>query len=135
MNEERIRELIEERKRDAENRGIYAKAREIARRLGVREPKSHGSYWRYTSGDSTFGELKIVWDDYAPNLWITWGGQPVFRVELGDIMLYRPDIPDWLEQVESLYQTKIVPLLKKEKEEMEERRRQELYDRWGIRLD
>jgi hypothetical protein len=119
--------LVEQRKRDAWNRRIYVKASEIAHRLGRASPKKHGCLWFYEDG-----ELFIGWDDFAPNLWIRWNGLQVFDVHLGDVTCYRPDVEGWIQRVEELYSSRVLPLLEAEREREELRRIHELAEKWGI---
>jgi len=122
--------LIEERIRDAKNRNVYGKAREIAYRLGGRRGKKHGAIWVYDDGG-----LSIWWDDYAPNLSIYWNKTEVFSVHLGDIVRYRPDIEGWLERLEEIYEGKVKPILEEEQRREEKGRLRELKERWGIDLN
>jgi len=125
-----VAELIRQRKHDAENRDVYGRAREIARRLGVCQPKKHGAFWRFDDG-----QLSIVWDDYAPNLWVRWNGKLVFDVHLGDVTRYRPDVAGWLERIDELYEAKVKPLLEEVRRKEEERWLKELREDWGIKLE
>ena len=126
--EERVKQLIKARKEEAERLGIYGMAWRVARKLGKPEPKKYGAYWIFHRNG-----LKIIWDDYAPNLDITYGGQLVFRVHLGDVEAYRPDVKGWLEQLKQIYEDEVVPLIEAEKRKELEEYLKEIEQRWGIK--
>ena len=124
----RAQELIKARREEARRLGIYDMAWQVARHLGTEMPKKHGSYWIFERDG-----LKIVWDDYAPNLDITYGGQLVFHVHLGDVEAYRPDIEGWREQLKQIYENEVLPLIEAEKRKELEEYLKEVEQRWGIK--
>lgn len=124
--EERIKHL----RKEASDRSIYGKAKAVARHLGSVQPKKHGAYHVYREN-----KLIISWDDYAPNLSIAWNDQNVFRVHLGTVMSYRPDVEDWLERLETVYENDVAPDLETQRRNREHREARELYDKWGIKED
>lgn len=123
-----IEERIEELREDARNKNIYREASLIADKLGKVSPKKHGAYHNFSEGD-----LTISWDDYAPNLSITWMEQRVFTVHLGTIIAYRPDVEGWIEQLECRY-LKVVPLFAQDTEARDRKRAEELGENWGIEI-
>lgn len=128
--EERLRELIEARKEEAESLGIYGMASQVARRLGKESPKKYGSYWFFCRGG-----LKIIWDDYGSNLDIYYKDQQVFCVHLGDIEAYRPDVGEWLELLRRIYEDEVVPKIEAEEAEKVRELLREAEERWGIKPD
>jgi len=126
-------EIRKQREHEAENKKIYPKAVEIARKLGITTQKSHGAYHVYDSED---GLLDIIWDDYGPNLSIIWGlisaPRKVYYHQINRLITYRPDIDGWERRIEEIY-GKLEPILKKEADATEEKRSQEFFDAWGIR--
>ena len=123
-----VEELIKARREEARRLGIYDMAWQVARRLGMEKPKKHGSYWIFERDG-----LRIVWDDYAPNLSIYYGGQRVFHVHLGDVEAYRPDVEGWLELLRRIYEAEVVPSRLAEKKRELEEYLKEIEQRWGIK--
>lgn len=120
-------EIRTQRRQEAENKKIYVKAVEIAKRLGETSQKSHGAYHIY------FDDLlHIQWDDFGPNLVISWGGRTVYYCQINDLRSYRPDIDGWEQMVDEIY-GKLEPVLKKEADAAEEKRNEEFFDAWGVR--
>ena len=120
-------EIRTQRRKEAENKKIYPKAVEIARRLGKTNPKNHGAYHDYD--DET---LHISWDDYGPNLEILWGNRTVYYYQINEPRVYRPDIGDWEKRLDEIY-GKIEPILRREADAAKEKRKDEFFDNWGIR--
>ena len=135
-----VEERIEILRAEARREDIYSKASLVACELGVREPKSHGSWHYYPVNPhrGTYGfdaktvRLEIAYDDYGGNMTIHWGEVQVFGATLGQITRYRPDIKQWKEKLEELSQqlrdqemiNQAIALAKRETE---------VRDNWGIK--
>lgn len=121
-----MRELVEQRKKEAKDKNIVEKAIEIAK-LGISRQKNHGA-WHIYKGK----KLTVEWDDYGGNLSVTWHNLRVLNVHLGEIVAYRPDIPDWEEHLEELYYGQAVPVIRVEQLARGKSELEGLHERWGI---
>ena len=120
-------EIRFQRRQEAENKKIYVKAVEIARRLGETTQKNHGAYHIYEES-----LLRIQWDDFGPNLWIEWNGKTVYYHQINDLRAYRPDIDRWEQSLNEIY-GRLEPILRKEADAAERERDEAFFDTWGIR--
>ena len=115
-------------KKDASDKKIYLKASKIAKLLGQCQSMTHG--WHYTYNRNG---LKIWFDEYGPNLSITWLNKyEVFFYQLGNVTRYRPDIGDWLTELEFVYGELVKPKLDAEALTVQRAREEEIADRWGL---
>ena len=114
-------------KKDAQKKCVFGKASTIALQLGISQSKAHGSIWTYS-----FEGLEIWYDDYGPNLSITFNGQDVFFQHLYNIDSYRPDITDWMDKLDEVHNHLAMPKLLKEAEQKTQEHNQELFSKWGI---
>lgn len=123
MVEQKIRRL----KEDAVNRQIYAKGCSIALHLGDQYGKKHGNNWIY------FNEsLRIKWDDWGPNLTISYNDHDVFYYQIDRIRKYRNDIVGWIPLIEEIYHDQVEPLLTQAIREREQEHERKLQANWGI---
>ena len=127
---ENMDKIMGQRRKQAEGKRIYHKAIEIAKRLGTSKGKGHGANHNYSDS-----HLSIWWDDYGSNMninLVTRGAsnEPVFKVHLGSITGYRPDVPDWEAELDKLYE-RLDPRIKAEGDKERERRRLEFFTAWG----
>lgn len=129
MTDEKIFEQIKQLKQDAKQKGVYSLAIDIARTLGTSSPKKYGSYWDYTDD-----EMAINYDDYGNNISINYRGVYVYSAQLGETRQYRPDIPDWINKLHFLYDTKVIPINQARKIREDNAEAIELYETWGIKL-
>ena len=129
---EAMDKIMAARRKQAQDRNIYHKAVEIAKRLGTRTGKGHGANHNYKDH-----KIAIWWDDYGSNMKIDLvaGDQaslgPVFHTQLGDIKGYRPDVLDWEARVDELYEG-LEPQMKSEDTKERERKRLEFFKDWGV---
>lgn len=124
--EDSVKERIAQLRAEARDAGIYGKASAVALLKGKRHDKKHGAWHRY-EGEN----LVINWDDFAPNLGVSWKGQRVFGVHLGTVEAYRPDVEDWIEELEFQHLS-VKPVLDAEEKADEILRRKALQENWGI---
>lgn len=122
------RDLIAELRRDAENRHIYAMARDIALNFGKQQRKNHGSWWNYRNGS-----LLIMYDDYGPNLFVEYKEQNVFGQQLHRILRYRPDIDNWIGLISRIFEEDVEPLLKAREAARASHEAKQLLENWGIK--
>jgi len=128
INEALLTELLQKRKREAEERQIYSKAKSIALKLGERQPKRHGYHWRFSRG-----RLIIYYDDMGGLLTVSFGDVEVYKETRGTLYAFRPDIPDWMELIDEIYYGEVVPLIEEEKRRELEKRLRELEKKWGFK--
>jgi len=117
-------------KQFARDHNIFGKAKELAKRFGVRRAKTHGEKYLFVQG-----RLEILLDTGGPNMKIMWDGQLVFEYRLGCIEAFRPDIPDWIETMEQHYKELVVPQIIEEKKLKAKQEAKVLYERWGIKIE
>lgn len=117
-----LKDLIAERTKQGRHRN--SQARLVALRLGKRTPKKHGAYHDYKDE-----HLTIEFDDYGPNLSISWKGKRVLTNHLRSITSFIPG--EWEQHLESLYLPLAAEETRKE-EEKKVKKRKELLDRWGL---
>jgi len=92
---ERLSKLKAERERQYEKMKLFGKCVAIAEELGEGYRGKYGTFWKYRGAD-----LTIEFDDYGRNLWVTWNGQSVLKVHLGDLELFRPG--SWIQKIDQL---------------------------------
>lgn len=119
--------IIATRRKDAQDRRIYQKAEEVAKRLG--EDQGHRRH-RYDAGGFT-----IQLDGQGPNLFIYYGTQGIqtkvyYESCTNGLEAYRPDIKGWLEELDRLYTT-VIPTKDAEEKMKAEKERAEFIERWG----
>jgi hypothetical protein len=123
-----VSERIKLLKQDASEKNVFGKASKIAKLLGTGRYMSHGKHYTYNMNG-----LKIWYDDYGPNLSITYADKhEVFFQQLHEVVRYRPDIDGWLTELESVYQELIKPKIDAEKLAVERSKEEEIMERWGI---
>lgn len=123
-------EQIKLLKQDASNKKVFLKASKIAKLLGTCQSMTHGYHYTYDVNG-----LKIWYDEYGPNLSITWiGKHEVYFSQLGETTRYRPDIGDWLAELEFVYGELVKPKLDAEELNRQRAREEEMADRWGISI-
>lgn len=127
VSEERVKEdqQIEARRKEVRDRQLYTKGKLIARHLGERQAKNHGANWLYKHGG-----LIMIWDDYAPNLSVSFKKQRVLSIGLGVTTAYRPDIEGWIELIDRLYEG-LKPSLDARVQELEKERLEQFHEDWG----
>jgi hypothetical protein len=122
-----VSEQIEVLKKEANDQRIYHKAVRIARKLGTRTRKKHGSYWDFK--DEIFS---IRFDDWGPNLWINFNGESVFYVHIGQIERYRPDISRWIPHLKEIHENQVKPIFRQQLEEKKAKEAAENFKKFGI---
>jgi hypothetical protein len=120
-------EIITTRRKDAESRRIYEKAVEVAKRLGIDQGYRRHRY----EGNG----LVIQYDGEGPNLFIyygTQGRQPKVFYEscTNGIEAYRPDVKEWIDELERLY-VQMIPTKEAEEKAQAQREREAFIERWG----
>jgi hypothetical protein len=128
---EALYEQIKLLKKDASDKKIFLKASKIAKLLGTCQSMTHGYHYTYEVNG-----LKIWYDEYGPNLSITWlNKHEVFFDQLGNTTRYRPDIGDWLTELEFVYGELVKPKMDAESLTIQRAREEEITDRWGITIE
>jgi len=128
---EALYEQIKLLKKDASDKKIFLKASKIAKLLGTCQSMTHGYHYTYEVNG-----LKIWYDEYGPNLSITWlNKHEVFFDQLGNTTRYRPDIGDWLTELEFVYGELVKPKMDAEALTVQRAREAEIADRWGITIE
>ena len=124
-------EQIKILKKDASDKKIFLKASKIAKLLGTCQSMTHGYHYTYDVNG-----LKIWYDEYGPNLSITWLNKyEVFFDQLGNTTRYRPDIGDWFTELEFVYGELVKPKMDAESLTVQRAREAEIADRWGIIIE
>ena len=130
-------DIKEQRKREADELDIYMKAETVVKRLGK---QLGGCRHTWLSCDNA---IQILLDDHAtnPNLYIRMAAgnivpticemRLVYAYE-GKLEAYRPDIPDWREILQYVYES-LLPAIEKEEKEKDQKHRAEVFDAWGIK--
>jgi hypothetical protein len=124
-------EQIKLLKKDASDKKIFSKASKLAKLIGSCQSMTHGYHYNYDCNG-----LKIWYDEYGPNLSITWlNKHEVFFYQLGETTRYRPDVEGWLTELEFVYGEMVKPKMDAEALTVQRAKEEEIADRWGISID
>jgi hypothetical protein len=124
-------EIIEQRRKDAYEKKIYSKAEEIVKRLSKGESYRHGYNYKFGyAANGVVTGLAIHLDTGGPNLWINWKGVEVYYYQVNRLERYRPDVTEWIDELNKLYAT-IEPQIAKEEDDEAKKSRLDFAEKWG----
>jgi hypothetical protein len=130
MNVNKITDAVSKLRLDAIKNQIDLKSRTIAQELGKKQPKKYGSWWVYDQDG-----IAISYDDFGDNISIVYQAVTVFSTQVGNIIRYRPDIIGWINILDKLYDGQVKIIIDKNEIEKREKLEQEMYLKWGIKVE
>jgi len=130
---DRVKELVERRKREAEERRIFSKAASIAWRLGEAVGIRGGTEYRFRRGGLSIYFKRAGWSIREVIIWFK--NVKVFHSVSPDIYVYRPDVEGWIELIDGIYHNEVVPIIEREKVENFRKEVEEIRRKWGIRVE
>lgn len=123
---QKLKQLREQRIQEAREKDIAGKAMLVATHFGKTIYKKHGAYNNWEAGG---GVVSVSYDDYGPNVYISYKGKRVFTYHLGKIESYVPG--DWEQVLEAKYR-EAEQIEKQKEQELLQRKIAELQERWGV---